>query len=186
MTEQHTFDQSTYDIVKNYLKAAMEHVIASGRSVREFTEFALEKFGDGVLPYLQKFMEEVQEGRIKIEGLTKSALATLSGQHVSSQQREAMIRDAAYFRAQQRGFTGGSADEDWQEATRQVDAQIAAEGGLIGKGKQLLTSITDVVEKEIDDIRDVVTNWFESRHEGEQTPSAEAPEAQEKEKEKTD
>jgi|GEM_PF-492274 len=35
------------------------------------------------------------------------------------------IQEAAFYLAQRRGFTGGSAQEDWQEAEKQVDAMLA-------------------------------------------------------------
>lgn len=39
--------------------------------------------------------------------------------------REQQIADAAYFRAQARGFVPGHALEDWLEAEREVDARLA-------------------------------------------------------------
>ncbi|MEO1766056.1 DUF2934 domain-containing protein [Thiobacter aerophilum] len=35
-----------------------------------------------------------------------------------------MICDAAYFRAERRGFVGGSALEDWLEAEAEIDALL--------------------------------------------------------------
>jgi Protein of unknown function (DUF2934) len=40
--------------------------------------------------------------------------------------RHAMIRDAAYFLAQRRGFAPGHDLEDWLRAEREVDAALAA------------------------------------------------------------
>ena len=42
--------------------------------------------------------------------------------------REALIRQAAYFRAESRGFAGGSPERDWLDAEAEVDRIQAAEG----------------------------------------------------------
>lgn len=39
-------------------------------------------------------------------------------------QRQQMIAEAAYFRAERRGFNGGDAVRDWCEAEAEVDAQL--------------------------------------------------------------
>jgi DNA anti-recombination protein RmuC len=43
--------------------------------------------------------------------------------------REKMIADAAYFRAEQRGFQGGDPLNDWVEAEAEVDARLRNSGG---------------------------------------------------------
>jgi hypothetical protein len=40
-------------------------------------------------------------------------------------EREAMIREAAYFRAEHRAFAPGNALEDWLAAEREIDSQLA-------------------------------------------------------------
>lgn len=40
--------------------------------------------------------------------------------------RRAMIREAAYYLAQKRGFAPGRDIEDWLRAERQIDAALAA------------------------------------------------------------
>lgn len=42
--------------------------------------------------------------------------------------RENLIRTAAYFRAERRGFTPGSELKDWLEAEREVDRWIETRG----------------------------------------------------------
>ena len=49
--------------------------------------------------------------------------------------REQMIREAAYHRAAQRGFTGGSPEQDWMEAEKEVDALLAKREKAARKGK---------------------------------------------------
>lgn len=40
---------------------------------------------------------------------------------ITPEERQQMIAEAAYFRAQHRGFTGGSPEHDWLEAEREID-----------------------------------------------------------------
>jgi hypothetical protein len=44
---------------------------------------------------------------------------------VTAAERERMIREAAYFRAAQRGFTGGDPLGDWLDAESDIDAQLS-------------------------------------------------------------
>jgi hypothetical protein len=44
---------------------------------------------------------------------------------VSAEQRHALIADAAYRRAEQRGFDGGDAVADWLESEKEVDALLS-------------------------------------------------------------
>ena len=41
-----------------------------------------------------------------------------------SEQRHAMIADAAYFRAAARGFAPGHESEDWLDAEREIDERL--------------------------------------------------------------
>jgi hypothetical protein len=51
--------------------------------------------------------------------------APFSDAPISSDDRRRMIAEAAYFRAERRGFEGGSADEDWYQAEREIDRLLA-------------------------------------------------------------
>ena len=44
--------------------------------------------------------------------------------NVSADQRRQMIAEAAYFRAERRGFSGGDAVADWVEAEAEVDQSL--------------------------------------------------------------
>lgn len=44
---------------------------------------------------------------------------------VDAQQRAAMIAEAAYYRAEKRGFAGGDPVADWLSAEAEIDALIA-------------------------------------------------------------
>lgn len=45
---------------------------------------------------------------------------------IPAQTRESMIREAAYFRAEQRGFAPGAELEDWFAAEREVDRLLSS------------------------------------------------------------
>jgi hypothetical protein len=51
---------------------------------------------------------------------------------VSSEQRLAMIREAAYYKAEKRGFTGGNDDQDWADAEREIDELLAKAQAIYG------------------------------------------------------
>lgn len=50
---------------------------------------------------------------------------------ITSEQRHHLIAEAAYLRAERRGFSGGDATQDWLEAEKEVDAALTA-----GKNRQ--------------------------------------------------
>jgi hypothetical protein len=50
--------------------------------------------------------------------------ATQFTQFVDPERRDALIAEAAYFRAQRRGFAPGHEDEDWLAAEAEVDARL--------------------------------------------------------------
>lgn len=50
------------------------------------------------------------------------------GQPISPERRLHMIRDAAYYRAERRGFRGGDAMRDWLEAEAEIDRLLGAPG----------------------------------------------------------
>jgi len=163
MNEDNRLDYATYDSSRTYLKSALEHMLAAGRSVRDLSEFALDKFGSDFLPYLQQFQREVRQGRINIDGLSRAARDAVLGHHVSDEQRDELIRQTAYLRAEQRGFTGGSPEQDWLEAEREVDTRLAQQAGLVVKGSKALASVTAVVEKELSNSRKVVIGWLDRK-----------------------
>jgi len=44
---------------------------------------------------------------------------------VSPEQRWKMVAEAAYYKAEKRGFQGGDSARDWLEAEAEIDAQLA-------------------------------------------------------------
>lgn len=163
MAENSGSETTTYETAKTYLKAALEHLIAAGQDVGDLSEFAIEKFGDTFSPYLRQFMRDVHDGRVKIQGLTDSARIALVGHHITAEEREAMIREAAYLRAEQRGFVGGSAKNDWLLAEQEIDQRLARESGLVSQGHQLLTSTATTLEQELGSVKDAVIHWLEDK-----------------------
>lgn len=63
-----------------------------------------------------------------------------SGEAVDAGARRRLIAETAYFRAERRGFCGGTPEEDWLEAEREIDRLIlegwtkTAAGELPGAG----------------------------------------------------
>ncbi len=43
---------------------------------------------------------------------------------ITSEERQRMIAEAAYYKAEQRGFQGGNPEDDWIEAAAEVDRMI--------------------------------------------------------------
>jgi chromosome segregation ATPase len=49
-------------------------------------------------------------------------------QRLGSGERDKMIAEAAYFRAEQRGFNGGDPLADWVQAEAEIDARLGLKG----------------------------------------------------------
>jgi len=47
---------------------------------------------------------------------------------ITVEERRRLIAEAAYLRAEARGFTGGSPEEDWVKAEAEVDARLLDRG----------------------------------------------------------
>ncbi len=52
-----------------------------------------------------------------------------SRQGITAEERQNMIAQAAYLKAERRGFTGGSPDRDWLEAEAEIDAMLIKPAG---------------------------------------------------------
>jgi phosphatidylserine/phosphatidylglycerophosphate/cardiolipin synthase-like enzyme len=59
---------------------------------------------------------------------------------VTDSQRQQMIAEAAYFRAERRGFNGGDTVRDWCEAEAEIDAQLRmrVDGELVERVEEAL------------------------------------------------
>lgn len=56
----------------------------------------------------------------------KAVAPKMSTTNVSNSQREQLIREMAYYKAEKRGFNGGNAEQDWLEAEAEVDQLVGA------------------------------------------------------------
>lgn len=67
-----------------------------------------------------------------------------SQQKVTGGQRRQMIAEAAYFKAERRGFNGGDVVRDWCEAEAEVDARLRRleEGQLVDKIEEVIEFAT--------------------------------------------
>ena len=62
-------------------------------------------------------------------GETHAARAGDGRTEVRPEERQRMIELAAYYRAERRGFSAGSAEQDWLEAEAEIDRAL---GGATG------------------------------------------------------
>lgn len=55
---------------------------------------------------------------------TKKTTQVVKGAQVTPEERYNMIAEAAYYRAESRGFVGGDPAQDWVEAEAEIDAAL--------------------------------------------------------------
>lgn len=156
-------ERASDETVRAYLKETLEHLIAAGRSTHDLVGFSVDKFGKKIIPYLNELQEDVREGRVKIKDLADSAKTAVFGIHVGPEQRERMIRDAAYLRAANRNFSSGSDAEDWHQAEQEIDDLIAKQKGLLEKGRISISSVAEIAETELAEVKGAVRHWLDSR-----------------------
>jgi hypothetical protein len=162
-SEQDKDQPVSYEAVRPFLKASLEQIVAAGRGVREMAEFSADRLGDKALPLVNRFLAEVHAGQVKLKGLTDSVHQSLFDGHHSPKERERLIREAAYLRAEQRGFTGGSPEEDWTEAERGIDARFAAQEGLIIHGRHAIESAAATADHGTEATYALVQQWLAGR-----------------------
>jgi Protein of unknown function (DUF2934) len=80
--------------------------------------------GAGSTPAVSAFDTKRPTRRRSITG-TKKGAAEGAPPVVTSDARRAMIAEAAYLRAERRGFIPGFEEEDWLTAEREVDALLS-------------------------------------------------------------
>jgi hypothetical protein len=162
-SEQYKDQPVSYEIVRPFLKASLEQIVAAGRGVRDMAEFSAERLGDNALPLVNRFLAEVHAGQVKIKGLTDSVHQSLFDGRPSPEERERLIREAAYLRAEQHGFVGASQEEDWAEAEREIDARLAAQEGLIARGRHAIESAAATAERGAEATYALVRQWLAGR-----------------------
>ena len=150
------------EMIRARLKEALEHLSAAGHSAHELVRLSVDTFGHRVIPFLSELQDEVRSGRIKMEHVSGSAKIALFGLHVTAQQREQMIREAAYLLAEKRGFVDGSPQEDWLRAEQNIDKFLAKQEGIIVKGRKLGGSVTEFTERGLAQLKDRMDRWIGS------------------------
>src|SRR3569832_1829467 len=163
MTDDMQKDRACDETPKRHLRPALEQVLVTGRDLRSDAEFAAKKLGDIVTPFMREFLEDLREGRVDVRGLSGSAKTMLFGHRVDTAQRAEMIRTAAYFRAERRGFAEGHAEEDWIAAEQEIDERLAQESGLVQKCYQTLGSAANNTKKKKAQHKSAVADWL-GRH----------------------
>jgi hypothetical protein len=68
-----------------------------------------------------------------------SSTASRKARIPTADERVAMIAEAAYYKAEHRGFSDGSPESDWWEAEKEIDAMLATPRGS-GNGRRARTS----------------------------------------------
>lgn len=131
-------DRALYDSVQSYLQAALEHLSATARSARQLVASVIDDADVGRIPYLKELQNELQNGSSVIATLANSARTAVFGIHVTPERRHEMISEKAFQRAEERGFAGDHAEEDWRAAELEVDALLAAQAGFVEKARKIL------------------------------------------------
>lgn len=152
-------DPATYDNVRPFFQRIMEQVLMAGRSVTDFVEFTIEKFGDAIIPYVKRFLAELEAGKVVLANFGETALAAIIGRDVTPDKRLQMIQEAAYYLAQKR-LPMHEPALDWIEAEREIDARLAAQIGLYGHGRKAVVAVATAVEKEFTEVADSVAQWL--------------------------
>jgi len=67
-----------------------------------------------------------------VEPLEEKAVSLQHLAKVSAEQRLEMIREAAYFKAEQRNFAPGNDEQDWADAEREIDELLAKARQIYG------------------------------------------------------
>jgi hypothetical protein len=172
MSNAPRLDKNTYETSKKFLEETMQYMADAGRRLHDFSDFVLEKFGDEYLPYLEHYYRDIREGKVSLQGMTQPVKSAFFGIHVSAGERDKMIREAAYLRAEQRGFSSGSDYDDWLYAEKQIDEQLAKSAGLVEKGRKGVSSLTGQAEEELSSLKSTVTQWLEAQRQAVQEPAA--------------
>lgn len=155
-------DQASDESVRIFLKDTLEHLLAAGHSTHELVEFALGRFGRKIIPYLKEFQEDVRQNKVNILQLTDTAKAAVFGIQVSPEQREQMIREAAYLNAEKRHFSGDGREADWLWAEQQVDELLAKQIGLLEKGQKNIESVSAITMHELTEVNEAVRHWLKA------------------------
>jgi chromosome partitioning protein len=117
----------SYRMLTRFLSSLGIPMIAALRDSQNYVHAAAEGLGVCELPAFR--------ARDDLPGIDAIARWVMERRVVTERQRQAMIERTAYRLAESRGFAGGDPFEDWLEAEREVDSELAAarlsEGGRL-------------------------------------------------------
>lgn len=103
---------------KPVAKAAKKPATAKSASAKDATKDIGKPLGKKSSPRAASTKAK-GNGEIAPAKKSKKAAALMGG--VTPEQRYQMICDAAYYRAERRGFIGGNPEQDWVEAELEID-----------------------------------------------------------------
>ena len=106
----------SYQMLMRFLGSLKIPLIASLRDSQNYVHAAALGVGVCELP-----THKVETDLAQLNAI----VGWLDRRRLAQKQRQAMIADEAYRRAERRGFQGGDGVNDWLEAERQVDAVLA-------------------------------------------------------------
>lgn len=72
-----------------------------------------------------KSLIETSAPHVSVSGSPREKVTKSNRKHLlEPAMRHQMIQEAAYYLAEKRGFSGGSAFDDWVNAEKQIDARL--------------------------------------------------------------
>jgi len=145
--------------LEKYFNSTLEHMVAAGHGIKEFSEFTLEHLGETVRPHIRNFVKDARMGVIKVKGITAATRVKILGLHIDEAEREQMIRETAYFLAAKRNFIGGDAETDWYQAEKIVSSQLDEESGLAGKSFKRVEYLSSEIKTKLETVEHDVKQW---------------------------
>ena len=70
------------------------------------------------------FMEGIEMAKSKAVSTERISKAPVTALTISAEERRRMIAEAAYYRAEHRGFVGGDPIEDWLTAEAELEGRL--------------------------------------------------------------
>ena len=145
--------------LEKYFHSTLEHMVAAGHGIKEFSEFTLEHLGETVRPHIRNFVKDAGMGVIKVKGITAATRVKILGQHIEEEEREQMFRETAYFLAAKRNFISGDAETDWYQAGKIVSSQLDEESGLAGKSFKRVEYLSSEIKTKLETVEHDVKQW---------------------------
>jgi Protein of unknown function (DUF2934) len=94
-------------------------------------------------------METVRSTTAAVKKVAEKTLKSKKKNSISPEQRYQMIAEAAYFRAEKRGFIGGDMAQDWLEAEAEIDDILKKQSKSDKKGTVTQKAFQKKIEKQV-------------------------------------